>query len=140
MGENTYVVAVRVDDDGDFVPDSIRTYAASRLGKVTPKQRLTFEIPDDFYVDDFIRLPFQIGPTIYEASFLVPADAERDLRASAKGKGSFARDGERLVWTVDVSSEAAAAAFAISMSVLPMSPASLVGTWREVLEGVVSRG
>ena len=140
VGENTYVVAVRVDDDGNFVPDSIRTYAASRLGKVTPKQRLTFEIPDDFYVDDFIRLPFQIGPTIYEASFLVPADAERDLRASAKGKGSFARDGERLVWTVDVSSEAAAAAFAISMSVLPMSPASLVGTWREVLEGVVSRG
>ena len=140
LGENTYVVAARIDDDGSLVPDSIRTYAASRLEKVIPKQHPSFEIPDDFYVDEYIRLPFQIGPTIYEASFLVPADAEHELRAIARGKGSFAKDGDRLVWTVDVSSEAQAAAFAISMSVLPMSPASLVCTWKEVLEEVVSRG
>lgn len=132
-----YLVAGLLGEDGSPVPDHIRTYRAERFERVVEQTQTSFEVPADFSVDDWRRLPFQMGPTSFEAVLVIPSEHERDVRRAAGTQGRFERRGDSLIWTVPASSAADAASWAVAMGARPVSPTQLVDSWRDVLEGVV---
>ena len=131
-----YLVAARLDDAGSPVEGGIRTYRVDRFMDVRPLEDVRFSVPEDFSVEDWRKLPFQMGPTALVARLSVGQDREGDLRRAAGSQGTFARAGGSLVWTVAVSDAAAAARWAVAMGVRPLGPDELVSLWRGVLEGV----
>ncbi|MCI1665824.1 MAG: WYL domain-containing protein [Atopobiaceae bacterium] len=131
-----YVVAARMDADGST--SSIRDYRCDRFSSVTPVKDQTYEIPEDFFVEDHIFLPFQIGPTTTQACFLVAPEDEARVRGEACGWGSWTKEGDAIIWRVDVSSVDIAASWAIAEAIRPLSPVELVDTWTRALEGVAS--
>ncbi|MDO4539088.1 MAG: WYL domain-containing protein [Coriobacteriales bacterium] len=112
LNNETYMVAMRTDEDTDERP---HTYNLDRVLSVREQVRSTFIRPLDFDVRDYIVLPFQIGPTVYDASFKLS-------------------DGNRI--HEPVSSESMAAAWAIAEGATPLSPASLVDAWRHQLMSI----
>ena len=133
-----YLVAARLDDEAN--PGTVRTYRVDRFASARPVEGMRFSVPDDFSVEDWRKLPFQMGPVAYEGRFEVPAEDEPDVRRAAGAQGSFSDDGDRLLWAVDASDERAAARWAVATGLRPVDPASLAPAWREVLEGVVRDG
>ena len=133
-----YLVAARLDEGGTPVEESIRTYRVDRFSDARPLEGAHFSVPDDFSVEDWRKLPFQMGPTTLVARFAVGAAREGEVRRAAGAQGTFAPDGGSLVWTVAVSDAAAAARWAVVMGIRPLGPDELTALWREVLEGVAS--
>ena len=109
LNGETYLVAA---EDGTDAP--AHTYNLARVQALSVKASKTYEIPEDFDLRDFIRLPFQLGPTIYVAEFVEPGSSERQSHR--------------------VADESKAAAWAISEGLVPTRPASLVDAWRGRLE------
>lgn len=133
-----YLVAGRLDERGDEVPGGTRTYRVDRFDRVEPLRGVTYDVPEDFSVLDWRRLPFQMGPERLVGVFEVSPDREGDVRRAAGGQGSFEeRDGSTL-WSVPVSDVRAAAAWAVAAGIVPREPAPLVSAWRTTLEGVAS--
>ena len=104
------------------------------------------DAPAGFDVNDYRKLPFQIGETLLEGVFLVPEDRAGYLRRESLGKGSFTRepsvDGGSgpLTWRVDVSSIDDAACWAVAHGIRPLEPESLAEAWARCLEGVIEHG
>lgn len=123
-----YVVAVRLDEKGTPVEDSIRTYRAERIKKATVKKAVRYEVPADFDVADYRKLPFQLGPAVCVGSFLMPEEgAEEDEGAASAAPREL-----------PVSNLEDAAAWAISVGARPVAPAELVDAWKQQLEGVLA--
>lgn len=135
-----YLVAALLDEDGREVPGHVRTYRVDRFERVSEEPGLSFEVPADFSVEDWRRLPFQMGPAAFDGVFLVDAAHEMDVRRAAGAQGSFEPRGEGLVWTVPVSDVDAAASWAVAMGLRPLAPEPLVSAWRRVLEGAMRGG
>lgn len=66
LNNHTYMVALRTDTPE---PEPPHTYNLDRVAKVTENSRSTFAPPADFDVRDFILLPFQMGDSLYTATF-----------------------------------------------------------------------
>ena len=132
-----YLVAGLLDEHGTEVEGHVRTYRVDRFERVSEEPRTTFSLPEGFSVDDWRRLPFQMGAASFTATFLVDADRADAVRRAAGAQGSFAPEGDALVWTVSASDVDAAASWAVAMGVRPLAPDALVGTWRRVLEGAM---
>ena len=115
-----------------------KTFRCDRVRKATEVRGSSYEIPDDFDVDDFMLLPFQIGPAVCAATFVVPDGRIHDLRHDSLGKGTLERRGDEWRWRVGVSDIDGAAAWAISEGIRPKAPQELVLAWREALEGVIA--
>lgn len=128
----TYVVAAAMEGPR-MLEDRMRTFNARRVRSARELRGVGFEVPEDFFVEDYIRLPFQMGPAVCEATFLVPATRERDLRREVQASGSFSRTGRGLVLTAAVADLKAAAAWAVGEGLRPLSPEPLVGEWERVL-------
>ena len=127
-----YVVAAAVE--GDVIDEGrIRTYNSTRILAARERRGVRFEVPDDFYVEDFVRLPFQIGPTTTRATMLVPTGREQDVRREVRGRGSLLRADGRLELSVDVSDVGAAARWAAALGLVPLEPGELVSAWEETL-------
>ena len=135
-----YLVAGLLDEGGNEVADHVRTYRVDRFRRVREEGAASFELPADFSVDDWRRLPFQLGPTAFEAVFRVEAGREEDVRRAVGRQGSLERRGEALVLLVPGSDVEAAASWAVAMGVRPVGPEELVGAWRRVLEGAMRDG
>ena len=133
----TYLVAGRLDEKGGVVAGGTRTYRLDRFERARELPRLSVAAPADFSVDDWRRLPFQMGPSRLEGAFEVPAGREADVRRAAGAQGSFSREGGALVWRVGVSDADAAASWAIATGVRPMGPEGLVRAWERLLRGVL---
>lgn len=73
---NTYFVASRAQDDGTLVPDSVRTYRLDRFQKARELQKCQYQVPEDFSVSDYERLPFQMGDTLSTARFAISIPTE----------------------------------------------------------------
>lgn len=134
-----YLVADRLDDDGAPTGDP-RTYRVDRVTAACLLPETTFSIPEGFSVANWRRLPFQMGPTTLEARFVVGDDRAGDVERAAGTQGSFAHEGDALVWTVAVSDELAAARWAVAAGIRPLAPESLVTAWSRVLEEVLDDG
>lgn len=92
----------------------VHTYNLSRVTSFKELATTRYEIPEDFDIQDFIRLPFQLGPTIYTAAFFDPSTKDTSCH--------------------EVADESAAAAWAISEGLVPRSPKSLVSVWKHRLK------
>lgn len=141
---NTYVVAIRLDDEAAVGNTPAHVYNVSRIESAKVRKTAHYSVPDDFNIRDFVRLPFQLGPAAYQARFAVPKNRMTDLAAASHGQGSFepaASDGQLQasassdrIWNVSVSDEKDAAAWAISLGIRPLEPQSLVQAWRNTLK------
>lgn len=132
LRDRTYLVACEATGDGNPIGDP-HTYLVSRIGSIRELARTSYVIPPDFDVRDFVLPPYQIGPTRYTATFQVPRNRAADLRERLGDRGSWIPKGDHLVLSTDVSSEFAAATWAISQGVRPLYPNSLVQAWHERL-------
>lgn len=136
-----YLVAASVTADApDAAPGSIKTYRVDRFEDAKPLKDRHFSVPEDFCVEDWKHLPFQMGEPITTARFHVPADRERDVRRAAGAQGTFSFQGDQLIWSVPVHDIPAAARWAIAMGINPLDPEPLVAAWNDTLEEVLHRG
>lgn len=140
LRNNTYAVAVSITTDGSVLPNSIRTYRLDRFVKMKEDERISYVIPSDFCIEDYEVLPFQLGPTLYDAMFVVDKTDVPRLRSLTRGRGTLAQVAHQFEWTVPVSDEMDAAAWAIDAGIRPLSPSSLVSAWKSLLRGVLSHG
>ncbi len=112
LRDTTYLVAARAGEDA-LEGEPPHTYNLDRVQSVHELSRIRYEIPSDFDIRDFKKLPFQMGDTRYEAVFLnVLTRAER---------------------VEDVNNTSVAAAWAIAHNVIPISPQELVDAVRNRL-------
>ncbi|WP_322152633.1 WYL domain-containing protein [Paratractidigestivibacter sp.] len=113
-----------------------------RLDRILGAERTAtrYDAPVGFDINEYRRLPFQIGEARFDAVFEVPTEREADLRRAAIGKGKFAQLDGRLTWRVDGVDEKAAAAWAVAQGIRPLSPQAVVDAWKRCLEGVLARG
>ena len=135
-----YMVAPRVDESGTPEPGSMRTYLIDRVKSAKALDKIRFEVPDDFDVADWRKLPFQLGPTVCTCEFVVPDEVLDELRRSSYGRGSLEARQDGHVWTVEASSVSDAAAWAIAHGIRPQAPEQLVCAWRRALEEVAHHG
>lgn len=132
-----YLVAGRLDEQNRPVEGGERTYRVDRFLRATELERVAVSVPQDFAIEDWRRLPFQIGANQEELRFEVSASRLDDVRRAAGAQGAFERDGDKTVWSVRASSLPAAASWAVAMGLRPLSPAGLVDAWRALLEGAI---
>ncbi|MCH3942670.1 MAG: WYL domain-containing protein [Atopobiaceae bacterium] len=133
-----FVAAAAVAADGS-VEQVAKNYNSSRILRAVPRKGPVYELPDDFDIEDQVGLPFQLGPILGKARFLVPGDREGDLRADSGGKGTFAHDGQgRLVWQAEASSWEDAARWAAAEGLRPLEPPEVVEAWKSLLEGAIA--
>ncbi|WP_058270829.1 helix-turn-helix transcriptional regulator [Olsenella massiliensis] len=94
-----------------------------------------YEIPADFVVNAFCKLPFQMGPRRAQARVVVPPSCDQDARGQLEA-GAGRRDGRREegeVWLVDVADLRGAARWLIGAGMTPLDPPSLLEAYRAVL-------
>lgn len=129
---NTYVVAKRIDLDQDNEPHS---YNLARVSSVKPIKGCRFAVPKDFDIRCYTKLPFQVGETLYAATFSVPENEVANLKARSLGKGNWHGNAKnKNLWDVDVSNTEVAASWAIANAVIPLSPNSLKTYWTTLLK------
>ncbi len=128
LRKSTYFVAARAD-----APDQApHVYRLDRFKKVSPTAR-SYQIPLDFAVEDYVRLPFQMGDALFVGTFELPKDAT----------GSWIAKGEILpgsTWRTSVSDAKLAAAWAIGEGARPLAPQDLVHAYDALLEEAAKHG
>lgn len=132
-----YFVTASMDGDG-LDRGHVRLLRADRVIASRPVPRTSYEIPGDFCVDDYVRLPFQMGASAYRGRFRVPATLAKEVRDDVASAGELVGDGDDIVLETDVADEHAAAVWAVSEGIIPLEPKSLVHAFRSVLKGVTS--
>lgn len=133
-----YLVAGRLDENGDLVEGGTRTYRVERVAAAEEAKSTSFQVPDDFCVQDWRKLPFQMGPAKVTGVFQVPEDREADVRPASLGQGRFGERDGVLVWEVPIADVSAAASWAVAQGIQPMAPTELVDAWKSVFEGVLA--
>lgn len=115
---STYMVAARLDDDAP-AEEPPHTYNLERVSSVKALARKTYERPLDFDVRDYIKLPFQMGPSRYLATFRMP-------------------NGH--TFSAPVNDTGVAVSWAIAKGARPLEPTDLVHEWcdalRQMAEGI----
>ena len=137
MRGRTYFVASRVERDGTLVPDSVRTYRLDRFQKVRELRHVRYQIPLDFSVSDYERLPFQMGDACDTARLFVGGGAGRDVARAMATHGTIAHVGTEAVWEVAYSDVRSVAAWAVGSGICPLGPPEVVEAWKEVLSRTV---
>ena len=135
-----YVVCATVDDAGELVAGSERTYRIDRIQRAQRVDHVAFEIPDGFDLGFFRKLPFQIGPTVATCTFSIPERSLRPFQRVRCGKGALSPADDGMVWEVEASDIDAAAGWAIANGIAPLSPEWLVDAWRARLEEAMLHG
>lgn len=135
---NTYFVASRVKNDGTLVPDSVRTYRLDRFQKARELPTCSYQVPLDFAVSDYERLPFQMGDTIGTARFAIPSVLGKQLARALATHGQTHDEPGESVWEVAYSDVTAAAAWAVGSGISPIAPDELCAAWQTVLSDTAS--
>ena len=132
LRNSIYVVAASVENK-QINAEKMRTFNLARILKARELSSISFQIPVDFDLQEFVRLPFQIGPVRYDGAFLVPDRFESDLRQIVGSSGVFSPSEKGLVLKTAISSEKDAARWSIAWNLIPLEPSSLVATWRKIV-------
>ena len=131
LRDHTYFVASRIERDGSLVPDSVRTYRLDRFSHVaSARPAISYQVPGDFSVRDYIRLPFQIGEFEGMARIVLGTDPSREVLRAADTAGKLEDD----VWEVPYSSSVALAAWCIANKVTPVAPEALVDAYKRTID------
>ena len=134
-----YFVTFTLSEDGSFDLEQPRTLRGDRLVSVEPLSGPRYDVPAEFDVADYRKLPFQMGSSLYEGLFRVPDEVAVPALKLGSGARMEQADAGRTL-SADVSDEGIAAAWAVAEGLVPVSPESLVVRYRELLEGVVAHG
>lgn len=125
-GNNYFVCAQEDPSNGQQL---MRTLRVDRIMKAR-ETATTFAVPEDFSVDDYIVLPFQLGPTRVTARLAVTSSTDSDDLADLDRRASTDADGVR---TVGVNDLMAAARWSLAAGVRPLAPTALVETCQSIL-------
>ena len=136
---HTYFVASRIEPKGSLTPDSVRTYRLDRFNRVRELHNLSYQIPLDFSVRDYERLPFQIGDSIGTARFLVAGVESKQLSRAMSIHDTLHMENEAPVWDVPFSDTQLAASWAIGSGIVPIGPQTLVDAWYALLTRALAR-
>lgn len=132
---NAYVVVRKVETG------EMRTLRLDRMLVAKEVAANTFEVPHDFCLEDWRRLPFQLGDVAVEGVFVVPDEAREAFERERRGRGELSVDeAGRTTWTIGISNVADAASWAVSCGIVPITPAELVDSFTHVLKGVTDHG
>ncbi len=136
VAENQYFVA-NIGEDGE---DDIRTLRYDRVDQIDPKSGSNhYEIPEDYQDYKYLKLPFQIGETLYTARVLIEKENVEDFVSVFRRKGTATLDAEgNVIWDVEVSDEDLFLFWLISHGFIPLAPLSLKEAFIKRLEKVVS--
>ena len=125
---NVYFVCAQAPN-GTVDSESLRTLRADRVERA--KQLAThFKLPEDFCIDDYVVLPFQIGAITCNAQLLPSPQVDADMLADLDRR-AIGHDGLR---GVAVSDTNAAARWCVAAGVQPVAPEKLVAAWQTLLE------
>lgn len=125
-----YVVGDCIQEDGS---KATRTLRLDRIERAKATQE-GFEVPAGFDINEHVKLPFQIGPTVCRAVF---AAGEGGLPDAARVHGEVRVEDGRETWSVEASSIEDAACWAVAEGLVPVFPPELVGAWKSTLEGAI---
>ena len=119
------------------------TFRVDRMSDVKVDMRSSYEIPADFKIEDYHKLPFQYGTENVEGRFVIVPERAPFSRALIRGKGSLVeRDDGSLLWTVQVNDCKRAASWCIAdgAGVIPISPKQLVDEYHATLVAAMEGG
>lgn len=133
LRNSIYVVAAAVENEQVNI-EKMRTFNISRILKAKELPTISFQIPVDFNLQDYVRLPFQIGSTCSEGIFFVPDQFESDLRQIVGRAGTLIRNEKGLFLTTLISNEEDAARWGIAWNLIPVEPSTLVCIWKEIIQ------
>lgn len=133
LNSSIYLVAARLEDG---ILQEPHTYNLARVRKMQAVRGRTYEVPDDFDVRDFIRLPFQLGPATALAEFVIPSDVLREVRPRVAGHGTWTRHGDEARFCADCADISVAASWAVAEGAIPVNPPALVEAWHDLLRGM----
>lgn len=126
LRDHTYFVCAKHRKDEDP-----RVYRSDRFEGVT-LTRTRFEPPEGFAVEDYIKLPFQIGTPVGTAC-LCTTEHTRETLASLVGRqGKLSEDGRSA--TVEYASAKEAAAWAVAQGLVPTEDQAVVNAWSDIVE------
>lgn len=134
LRDRTYFVASRIEKDGSVVPDSLRTYRLDRFSKAREVASISYQIPLDFSVTDFERLPFQIGDPIALAHFKVTGNEGREATRAIATHGELLNIDSQVIWEVPYSSLQAVAAWSVGVGLMPAHDDELARTCTEIVQ------
>ncbi len=141
LRRNTYFVGQTLSKGGVPVTGQVRTYRLSRLASVSELAKVSYVVPPDFDVDDYKRLPFQLGDTTCVGRMRTPVPVPADMRALIHQYGSnITSNDDCITWECEISDVALAASWCIAGRTMPLQPQELVCAWRTTLEGVLQDG
>jgi len=130
---HTYFVASRVEGDGTLVPDSIRTYRLDRFEKAREIPRITYRIPLDFSVNDFERLPFQMGDTRDVARIILDEPINKQVSRAVSIHGTIVDTEGSRIWEVPYSDVWMLASWTIGSGLRLLGPDEAIRTRRDLL-------
>ena len=137
LHDRTYFVASRIEGNGALVPDSMRTYRLDRFERVRELRNISYQIPLDFSVSDYERLPFQIGDSEGVARFLVEGAQSKQFARATAIHGTVREVDGAHVWDVPFSDAQLAASWAVGLRIVPLGPQNLVELWHATLHSVL---
>ncbi len=97
--------------------------------------RLSVAPPEGFRVENYLRLPFQMGQDSLSCLFLVPQGIDRGLHALLERHGSLEENQGRVLWRTTASNVFDAASWGISQGLACLEPTELRDACRQILEG-----
>lgn len=135
LRSNTYFVADTFDETSRTLAGQPHTYRLDRFASARLLSPGTapaaYAVPADFDVNDYRHLPFQLGDSLGEAIFSVPAAPASEAARAIDSHGCLSEDG--LTWHVSFSDVRAAARWAHDNELRPLGPEELASMWHEVL-------
>lgn len=135
---NTYLVAASKASKGSGWGEA-HTFRLDRFKSARRIEGRSYQVPGDFCLRDFLKLPFQAGPIIATCSFSFPTPPNQELREQLEGRGTWEDDApERTVWTAGVSDLGLASSWAVAAGAIPIGPNTLVDQWRTLLEDALA--
>lgn len=126
--------------EGAVVEDSVRVYNCSRIGRAQEVPGSTYPPPADFAVEDYRRLPFQLGDLTTSCRLFVPQDRAGDFARTSMGRGETSVVEGGMVWSVMAGDLTAVAHWAVAEGLVPLFPEELVVAWRSLLEEAIACG
>lgn len=139
VSDHTYAVAKAPSDNEEPTEEQIHSYRIDRFLKVRECPRSSYTIPSSFDIHDYMLLPFQIGPKLYDATFYVAPDVLSRVIHDLQNTAHVFSQRNSTVLCFAVSDEDKAAAWSIAEGIIPIQPRSLVLAWRSTLNNSLTR-
>ncbi len=135
IGSYQYFVA----NIGTDTEEDIRTLRYDRVDEIKPlKGSKHYKIPEGYQDQNYLKLPFQIGQTIYDARVLIEKTNLEEFASVYRNKGKCVQlpNGD-VEWTVDISDEDVFLYWLIAHGFIPIAPKSLNEAFINRLKKVV---